>query len=290
MLFIERTLISLLALGGIVGCLDKSQLEPETPAVRPPLPTPPPGVLFPPGAPLPPLAPPEMPPPIEVVSPPPDAAAPMGTTYPETTFFVTSRGARRGGGDFRLQMGDADGLAGADALCRELAVEALATLGQKTWRAYLSTDTVNARDRIGTGPWRNARGIVVAQDLEQLHEEGELSNNLVITEFLNALDERGNPIDPARHDILTGSTAGGVVDPQGRTCSNWRSQSSQVQALVGHGDRRSGGGGAGGGGRSWNAAHAVGCGAVPGGGQGNRGEGTVSSNGGAGAIYCFAAD
>ena len=213
----------------------------------------------------------------------------MGT-YSETTFFVTSRGARRGGGDFRRQMGDPDGLAGADALCAELATEALASLGSKTWRAYLSTADVDARDRIGSGPWRNARGILIAENLDQLHEQAVLTNNLVVGEYLNVLDEKGNPINPERHDILTGSAADGTVNPQGRNCNNWRSQSTQAQALVGHADRKSSGGGTGAAGSSWNAAHAVGCGPVPEGGQGNRVDGTVSANGGGGLIYCFAAD
>jgi hypothetical protein len=300
MQFVERTLACLLA-AGMVGCLQRSQIEPIEPdAGRPPLPTPPPGVLLPPPS-VPPSpaappggegmgTPPAMPPPGG--EPPAPAPVPptAGSTHTETSFFVTSRGSTRGGGDFRQQTGDTDGLVGADALCEELATQALPALASKTWRAYLSTDEVDARDRIGAGPWRNSRGIVIAESLAQLHEEDRLTNNLVIAEYLNALDEKGNPVNLERHDILTGSAADGTVDPQGRTCNNWRSQSTQAQALVGHGDRKSAAGGTGGASRSWNAAHAVGCGPVPQSGQGNRVEGTVSSNGGGGLIYCFAAD
>ena len=214
---------------------------------RPPLPTPPPGVLLPP------------PPldaactatgPVATGTPagrrlrgrrPPGPPPVAGTTYAEMSFFVTSRGSRRGGGDFRQQMGDADGLAGADALCQALATAALAPLGEQDLaRLPEHRATSNARDRIGAGSLaERARHRDRRQHLEQLHEEGELTNNLVIGEFLNVLDEKGNPVDPDRHDILTGSAADGTVDPQGRTCNNWRSQSAQVQALVGHGDRQS---------------------------------------------------
>jgi hypothetical protein len=225
-----------------------------------------------------------MPPPAPPVTGPGDAVlAPL-----RMSFFVSSRGSVRGGGDFRERSADPDGLAGADALCKTLAGEVLPELGRKTWRAYLSTETVDARDRIGEGPWRNAVGIVIAEDLEQLHEEREQSNNLLVGDFVNAFDEKGNPVTADRHDILTGTAPDGRRDPQNRTCGNWRSASPLAQALVGHADRK--GTGTGNGVRSWNGSHAVGCGPVPSNGTGNRTPGTVTADGGRGSIYCFATD
>jgi hypothetical protein len=125
-------------------------------------------------------------------------------------------------------------------------------------------------------------------DLDQLHEQGGAINDLVVGQEVNVLDEKGEPVDFTHHDILTGSDQNGRVDPQGRTCNNWRSSSAQVLAVVGHGDRRSNNAGLTG--RSWNTSHDVPCGDIPGNGTGNRVQGTVSRNGGRGAIYCFAAD
>jgi hypothetical protein len=300
-----RTCIGLLALG-YLGCGPESMLEPLEPVSTQP-PPPPPGVVYPGGV-LPP-PPPVFPPPSGPSSPgegeggPPPAAPgspapapvvqppsvdPGPLPRPEMTFFVTSRGSRRGGGDFRARMRDDDGLAGADALCEELAAAALPELSSKRWRAYLSTAQVNARDRIGAGPWRNAAGTVIAETVDQLHEQGELRNNLVSASAMNVLDEQGKPLDPDVHDILTGTGPDGNVDPQGRTCNNWRSQSAVAQAMVGHGDRRGSGGSETG--RSWNASHGVDCGPLPTTGRTNRVSGTVSSNGGQGSIYCFASD
>jgi hypothetical protein len=211
-------------------------------------------------------------------------AGPLGrpdANYDSTmNFFATSRGGPKGG-DFRLQESDPDGLAGADAFCKELAMGVSADLGAKTWRAYLSTSTVDARSRIGNGPFYNAQQSIVAESLEQLHEEGGLVNNLVVNDFQNILDEKGNEVPADRHAILTGSTAAGVKDPEGKNCNNWTS--SMGEAAVGHSDRKGGTG-------SWNAAGTAGCAPAPAMGNdlGNMVAGTVSSSGGRGSIFCFA--
>jgi hypothetical protein len=201
---------------------------------------------------------------------------------PSMSFFVTSRGSGSGG--------DFGGIAGADALCTQLASEASPELGNKTWRAYLSTASEDARDRIGAGPWRNAAGVIIANSLEQLHDQGPTGEggSLDPTWPLNtptiALDERGNPVandGGTRHDIITGSNADGTVSASG-TCSDWTSQ--QGTTRNGHSDRV----------RfmqnvpSWNSSHDTGCGEpAPG---ANFQAGTVSQGGGRGAIYCFAID
>src|SRR5881628_3830601 len=143
----------------------------------------------------------------------------------EMTFFITSAGSGKGG--------DLGGLAGADQHCQMLAQSAGA--GGKTWHAYLSTQgagAVNARDRIGKGPWQNAKGVVVAKSVDDLHSD---SNN--ITKQTN-LSEKGEVINgrsekPNRHDILTGSTADGRAFPAGedRTCNNWTSSTSGAAML-----------------------------------------------------------
>jgi hypothetical protein len=206
------------------------------------------------------------------------------------SFFVTSVGNTKGG-DFRMNATDMDGLAGADAMCKQLATAVSAELGMKTWHAYLSTSTVNARDRIGKGPWRNAKGVIIANSLEQLHDQG-MNGMLNATWPIGAgslpviLDEKGQQVPTGgaagqRHDILTGSTMTGMVDGM-NTCSNWTS--AMGMAANGHHNRD-------GGGRppSWNAAHTVGCGPPPAGG-GNFVGGTVTSGGGRGSIYCFAVE
>jgi len=194
------------------------------------------------------------------------------------TFFVTSVGSGKGG--------DLGGLAGADAHCQRLAQAAGA--GNKTWRAYLSTQAeggqqaVNARDRIGAGPWQNAKGQVVAKDVNDLH-----STNVNLTKT-TALDEKGNPIpgrgaSPNKHDALTGSTMEGRAFPAGadKTCRNWTS-SAQGTAMLGHIDRE---------GlsetveaKSWNASHDS---RGPGGGCSQT---DLRSTGGDGLFYCFAAN
>lgn len=183
---------------------------------------------------------------------------------PTMSFFVTSVNPGKGA--------DLGGLTGADAYCATLA-EAAGVTG-KVWAAYLSAAGVNARDRIGTGPWVNASGEVIAADVAALHGEG---NNLTKA---TALDEKGNVINgrgdkPNRHDILTGSNADGTATDQ--TCGDWTS-SGDGAAMVGHSDRV--------GlpdaptGPSWNAAHpSRGCGLE-----------ALRGTGGDGLFYCFAVE
>ena len=162
------------------------------------------------------------------------ASAPAQAQSADTSFFLTSNGIGNGG--------NLGGLAGADNHCQTLAQAAGA--GGKTWRAYLSTQAadgqpaVNARDRIGKGPWKNAKGAVVAKDVADLHGA---SNNLTKQ---TALTEKGEVINgagdtPNRHDVLTGSQADGTAFAAGedRTCKNWTS-STQGAAMVGHFDRK----------------------------------------------------
>ena len=191
------------------------------------------------------------------------------------TFFVTSVGSGNGA--------NLGGLAGADALCQKLAAASgQAGAGGRTWRAYLSTqgpNAVNARDRIGNGPWANARGGIVAQNVAALHgdtvEQAQMGNNLSRT---TALTEKNTPVKgagdtPNEHDILTGATSGGRAFPAGedRTCNNWTSNSTG-SAQLGHFDRT------GGGNTSWNAAHpSKGC-----------SQPNLVATGGAGYLYCFA--
>lgn len=191
------------------------------------------------------------------------------------TFFVTSVGPGRGA--------DLGGLEGADRHCAQLA--AALGRGSLTWRAYLSTQAtgtapaVNARDRIGRGPWRNFSGEVIANDVDALHSA---NNNLT---KLTDLNEKGEVVNgrgdtPNRHDILTGSTAEGRAFPPGedRTCGNWTKSGAEGAAMVGHHDRiglpndplAS----------SWNASHLT---------RGCNPEG-LRSTGGDGLLYCFAAN
>ncbi len=185
-------------------------------------------------------------------------------------FFITSVGMGQGA--------NLGGLDGADAYCTKLA-EAAGSTG-RTWRAYLSTQAegkrgISARNRIGSGPWYNAHGELIASDLDELH----LNPNIVKR---TALDESGNRVNgrgdkPNRHDILTGSMHDGTAyfprDTDDHTCSNWTS-SGEGSAQVGHHDRH------GGGNTSWSSAHGSrGC-----------GEDDLPKSGGAGLFYCFAAD
>jgi Protein of unknown function (DUF1554) len=198
-------------------------------------------------------------------------------TSPLMTFFVTSRGPGDGG--------NLGGLPGADAFCKTLATAVSAALGAKTWHAYLSTSTVNARTRIGEGPWRNAAGVIIANNLTDLHDQlaanAALNATWPVGSTTIALDERGNQVPitgPNVHDILTGSLADGTVAPS--TCMDWTSNSMMVTGQVGHTNR------AGNGIPSWNSTHATtGC-AQP---TANMNmPGTVSSGGGRGSLYCFA--
>jgi hypothetical protein len=186
------------------------------------------------------------------------------------SFFVTSVGVGNGG--------DLGGLEGADAHCQQLAEAAGA--GERTWRAYLSTEEdgargISARSRIGQGPWYNAHGVLIAANVSDLH----LYNTTITYE--TAVDENGNRIkgradDVNEHDILTGTMEDGNAyfpDDADHTCSNWTS-SGEGSAQVGHHDRH------GGGNLSWNSAH---------GSRGCSAEG-LRSSGGNGYFYCFAAD
>ena len=188
------------------------------------------------------------------------------------TFFLTSAGPGRGA--------DLGGLAGADAHCQSLAQAAGA--GNRTWRAYLSTQAaggqpaVNARDRIGAGPWRNANGVVVAQSVADLHgESNNLSKQNSVTERGAVVSGRGDPVN--NHDILTGSQPDGTAFAAGedRTCRNWTS-STDGSAMVGHHDRMGLNDSAPM--RSWNTSHpSRGC-----------SQESLRSTGGAGLFYCFA--
>jgi hypothetical protein len=181
------------------------------------------------------------------------------------SFFVTSVGSGSGG--------NLGGLAGADKHCQALAAKAGA--GNRTWRAYLSTSGaggVNARDRIGKGPWHNAKGQLIASSVDELHSDKANINNDT------ALDEQGRQINPQgapnRHDILTGSTADGRATDT--TCQNWTSAAGDQTTMLGHHDRMTFGKP----GSPWNAAHAS---------KGCSQENLVAT-GGAGLFYCFAAD
>lgn len=207
-----------------------------------------------------------------------DAGAPgdgsAGPAADNFSFFITSSGIA-GGGDFRRSPSDPDGLAGADEFCRGKAVAAVPASASRTWRAYLSTDTVNARDRIGAGPWFNVRGTMIAASVAALHDPASNAINKA-----NGLDETGAGVPgrgdtPNQHDILTGSNADGTRSTN--HCANWTSAAaSGVVAQVGHFDRMGGGSDP----TSWNAAHTTqGCSAA-----------AFIPTGGRGSIYCFAAD
>ena len=185
------------------------------------------------------------------------------------TFFLTSRGPGDGA--------NLDGLKGGDAHCAMLAGETGAA-SSLTWRAYLSTtgeDGVNAKDRIGNGPWHNANGVVVANDVTDLHSDNNrLSKENSISERGEVVSGRGDDIN--RHDIITGTTEDGTtfVGDGDSTCSNWTSSSSDGSARVGHHDRVGGGDN----GSSWNSAHGSrGC-----------GQADLQGTGGDGLFYCFA--
>jgi hypothetical protein len=186
----------------------------------------------------------------------------------EMTFFLTEVGPGDGA--------NLGGLEGADAFCEQAADSAGA--GGKNWVAYLSTTGdggVNARDRIGAGPWHNAEGVEVASSVENLHSD---SNNVtkatVLDQNGNAVNGRGD--DPNRHDILTGSQADGTAlnSDSDTSCSNWTGN-GEGSALVGHFDRQGGGDNP----TSWNSAHpSRGC-----------SQANLQATGGNGLFYCFAA-
>ncbi len=193
------------------------------------------------------------------------------------TFFVTSVGLQKGG--------DLGGLAGADKHCQDLA--AAAGAGSKTWHAYLSTSAsgggaaVNARDRIGRGPWQNAKGVVVAKSVDDLHSANNLTKQTSLNEKGGVVNGRGDT--PNMHDALTGSQPDGraFAGDEDRTCKNWTSSTTGA-AMLGHIDRQglrdddaS---------KSWNSSHPS---RGPGGGCTQD---DFKSTGGAGLYYCFAAN
>ena len=189
----------------------------------------------------------------------------------DMSFFLTSYGPGDGA--------NLGGLEGADAHCTMLAEAAGA--GGKTWRAYLSTsggdEPVNARDRIGDGPWYNFEGVMVAEDVDDLHSDNnKLSKENSVSEGGEMINGRGD--SPNRHDIITGSTLEGMAFTDGadHSCADWTSNSSDGSAEVGHHDRTGGGANP----TSWNAAHpSRGCGQTD-----------LQGTGGDGLFYCFAID
>jgi len=190
-------------------------------------------------------------------------AATLAAQTQSMSFFVTSAGSGNGG--------NLGGVEGADKLCQTLAAKAGA--GTRTWRAYLSTSNpdVHARERIGAGPWYNAKGVLIASNVAELHSDKANINNDT------ALDEQGRPINaegaPNRHDILTGSTVEGRATTA--TCQNWTSSGSDQTATLGHHDRLTFGKP----GSPWNSAHpSKGC-----------SQENLVATGGAGLVYCFAA-
>jgi hypothetical protein len=190
---------------------------------------------------------------------------------PNMSFFVTSVGSGRGA--------DYGGLEGADKHCQALA--AAAGAGGRTWRAYLSTQAsgsapaVNAKDRIGKGPWQNAKGVVIAKDIAELHGDNNLTKQTALTEKGDTVKGRGDT--PNEHDILTGAQPDGTAFPAGEdtTCGNW-TKSGEGAAIVGHADRT---------GLdttppalSWNSSHpSAGCSVD-----------LLKKTGSAGYLYCFA--
>jgi hypothetical protein len=199
-------------------------------------------------------------------------AAPAQAQHATMSFFVTSVGEDKGA--------DLGGLAGADAHCQALAKAAGST--ETNWHAYLSATEpggvagVNARDRIGKGPWQNAKGVVVAKDVEDLHSNSSnISKQTALTEKGETVSGRGDAVN--MHDVLTGSDPQGLYSTAGgdTTCGNWTKSSADGSAIVGHHDRT---------GlkdtrhmNSWNSAHGSrGC-----------GQDNLKSTGGAGLFYCF---
>ena len=190
------------------------------------------------------------------------------------TFFITSAGPGKGA--------DLGGLEGADRHCTTLATAAGAT--GKTWRAYLSTqgaNAVNAKDRIGRGPWQNAKGVVVAKDVAELHGTNNLNKQTALSEKGDVISGRGDT--PNRHDILTGSQADGTAfaGADDRTCGNY-TKSGAGAVMVGHHDRQGPNDSAPM--ISWNASH------PSRGPDGGCSQADLKSTGGDGLLYCFAAN
>jgi hypothetical protein len=189
------------------------------------------------------------------------------------SFFVTSAGSGKGA--------DLGGLEGADKHCQTLAQAAGA--GSKTWHAYLSTQAaagataINARERIGPGPWQNAKGTVVAKDVAELHGSNNLTKQTALTEKGEVVNGRGDT--PNMHDILTGTQPDGTAFTAGadQTCGNWTKSGAEGAVMMGHSDRT---------GlteeppaKSWNSSHAS---------RGGCSQDALKSTGGAGLFYCFA--
>jgi hypothetical protein len=199
-------------------------------------------------------------------------AAPAWAQQANMTFFVTSAGPGKGA--------DLGGLAGADRHCQELAQSAGA--GARTWHAYLSTQgagAVNARDRIGKGPWMNAKGATIAKDVAELHAANHINKETALSEKGDVINGYGDR--PNRHDILTGSQRDGTAFPSDKdmTCKNWTS-STQGTAMLGHSDGK---------GprddetiRSWNSSH------PSRGPDGGCSQTDLRGTGGDGLLYCFA--
>lgn len=191
----------------------------------------------------------------------------------DMSFFITSAGPGDGA--------NLGGLEGADQHCQDLAYAR--GFGDVTWRAYLSAiamggdAAVNARDRIGSGPWHNHDGELVARDVSHLHsDDANLTKESILTETGSMVNGRGD--SPNMHDILTGSNLDGTVntDEGHDACDNWTSNGSEGSAMVGHHDREGGGANP----TSWNSAH------------GSRGcsQENLQATGGNGFFYCFAID
>jgi hypothetical protein len=184
-------------------------------------------------------------------------------------FFVTSVGSGKGG--------DLGGLAGADAHCQSLA--AAVGAGARMWHAYLSTQAttgaVNARDRIGHGPWYNAKATLIARDIDELHGMNMLTKQTALTEKGGVVNGRGDT--PNMHDMLTGTQPDGKAFPSGNdmTCKNWTS-STVGTAMLGHSDRAGIGNDPRG--QSWNSSHL----------SRDCSQDGLKSTGGAGLFYCFA--
>ena len=185
------------------------------------------------------------------------------------TFFVTSVGSGKGA--------DLSGLEGADRHCQTLAAAAGST---KQWRAYLSTQgtgALNARDRIGRGPWQNAKGETIAKDVEELHGSNNLTKQTALTEKGEPVKGRGDT--PNMHDILTGSQADGRAFTGGEdmTCGNWTKSGTEGGAMLGHHDRTGLDESAAA--KSWNMSHRS---------RGGCSQDALRGTGGAGLLYCFA--
>jgi hypothetical protein len=198
-------------------------------------------------------------------------AAPDGPAPIAMSFFITSKEGPAGGDFRRAGMNDTDGLAGADEFCRSLAAAVDPAQGTKTWRAYLSTTTVNAKDRIGTGPWYNQKLVKVADTVADLLDPAlpTAGGKNLIAEA-TGLDEKGGVVPLNRHDIITGTLATGLAAPV--HCNNW-TDNGTATAMTGHYNRAGGGSSP----NSWSSAHNTnGC--------------TLQSfngSGGRGSIYCF---